>query len=73
MKHRIRKLMCAAKYEVLRRTGNGKWKTIATVTGTRYTDKTAQAGKTYRYTVRAVAADKSRSPYNTTGKKITAR
>ena len=60
----------AAKYNVYRKDAtNTKWKVIATVTGTSYTDKSAKAGVTYSYTVRGVAADgKTLSPsYNKTG------
>ena len=60
----------AEKYNVYRKDAvNTKWKVIATVTGTSYTDKSAKAGVTYSYTVRGVAADgKTLSPsYNKTG------
>ena len=60
----------AAKYNVYRKDAtNTKWKVIATVSGTSYTDKTAKAGTKYTYTVRGVAADgKTLSPsYNKTG------
>ena len=54
----------AAKYNVYRKDAtNTKWKVIATVSGTSYTDKTAKAGTKYTYTVRGVAADgKTLSP-----------
>ena len=60
----------AAKYNVYRKDAvNTKWKVIATVTGTSYTDKSGTAGTKYSYTVRGVAADgKTLSPsYNKTG------
>ena len=54
----------AAKYNVYRKDAtNTKWKVIATVTGTSYTDKSGTAGAKYSYTVRGVAADgKTLSP-----------
>ena len=60
----------AEKYNVYRKDAvNTKWKVIATVTGTSYTDKSGTAGTKYSYTVRGVAADgKTLSPgYNKTG------
>ena len=60
----------AEKYNVYRKDAvNTKWKVIATVTGTSYTDKSAKAGVTYSYTVRGVGSDgKTLSPsYNKTG------
>ena len=48
----------AAKYNVYRKDAvNTKWKVIATVAGTSYTDKSGTAGTKYSYTVRGVAAD----------------
>ena len=54
----------AAKYNVYRKDAvNTKWKVIATVAGTSYTDKSGTAGTKYSYTVRGVAADgKTLSP-----------
>ena len=54
----------AEKYNVYRKDAvNTKWKVIATVTGTSYTDKSGTAGTKYSYTVRGVAADgKTLSP-----------
>ena len=60
----------AAKYNVYRKDAvNTKWKVIATVTGTSYTDKSGTAGTKYSYTVRGVGSDgKTLSPsYNKTG------
>ena len=60
----------AEKYNVYRKDAvNTKWKVIATVAGTSYTDKSGTAGTKYSYTVRGVAADgKTLSPsYNKTG------
>ena len=60
----------AAKYNVYRKDAvNTKWKVIATVAGTSYTDKSGTAGTKYSYTVRGVAADgKTLSPsYDKTG------
>ena len=48
----------AEKYNVYRKDAvNTKWKVIATVAGTSYTDKSGTAGTKYSYTVRGVAAD----------------
>ena len=54
----------AAKYNVYRKDAvNTKWKAIATVTGTSYTDKSGTAGTKYSYTVRGVGSDgKTLSP-----------
>ena len=54
----------AEKYNVYRKDAvNTKWKVIATVAGTSYTDKSGTAGTKYSYTVRGVAADgKTLSP-----------
>ena len=48
----------AAQYRVYRKdAANPKWKGIANVTGTSWTDKTAQAGVKYTYTVRGINAN----------------
>ncbi len=54
----------AEKYNVYRKDAvNTKWKVIATVTGTSYTDKSGTAGTKYSYTVRGVGSDgKTLSP-----------
>ncbi len=54
----------AEKYNVYRKDAvNTKWKVIATVTGTSYTDKNGTAGTKYSYTVRGVGSDgKTLSP-----------
>ena len=59
----------AAEYRVYRKdAANPKWKGIATVTGTSWTDKTAKAGVTYTYTVRGISANGTLSPgFDTTG------
>lgn len=45
----------AKTYQISRRTTDGKWKTLSRkATGSSYTDKTAQNGVTYYYTVRAL-------------------
>ena len=53
------KVAGAENYLVYRRIENGTWETIATVEGTKtsYADKKAESGKTYLYTVRAVASE----------------
>jgi len=66
------KVTGASGYYVYRKTGNGSWVKIATVGGnkkTSYIDKTAQKGKTYTYTVRAVNG-KYISSYNSKGLKV---
>ncbi len=59
----------AAEYRVYRKdAANPKWKGIANVTGTSWTDKTAKAGVTYTYTVRGISANGTLSPgFDTTG------
>lgn len=61
----------AAMYKIFRKTGSGGWEALNTVTSgtTSYTDKKVTAGKTYTYTVRAVATDRTTftSSYNETG------
>ena len=60
----------AAQYRVYRKDAvNTKWKGLANVTGTSWTDKTAAAGVTYTYTVRGIGSDgKSLSPgFDNTG------
>ncbi len=57
------------KYRVYRKTKNGSWTRLATVSDTSYTDTTAKSGKVYYYTVRCVSDDGKTliSGYNTTG------
>ena len=59
----------AAEYRVYRKdAANPKWKGIANVTGTSWTDKTAVAGVKYTYTVRGISANGTLSPgFDTTG------
>ena len=53
----------AEKYNVYRKDAvNTKWKVIATVTGTSYTDKSGTAGTKYSYTVRGVLVLKGHQP-----------
>ncbi|MBR4287427.1 MAG: leucine-rich repeat protein [Clostridia bacterium] len=59
----------ATGYIVYRKTGSGSWQKIATVKGATkvsYTDKTAKAGVTYKYTVKAYYGSYT-SAYNTSG------
>ncbi len=63
------KVTGATGYIVYRKTGNGGWQKIATVTGNSkvsYLDKTAKKGTTYTYTVKAYYGT-STSAYNTKG------
>ena len=63
-------------YKVYRKTSaNGSWKLIGTTTNNKkfnYTDKTAQNGKTYYYSVQAYYS-KTNSTYHQTGLKIKAK
>lgn len=64
----------ASKYKVLRRNADSTtWKAIGYTTSTSYTDKTAESGKTYYYSVRCVKPEDntSISGYDETGKKKT--
>ncbi len=66
------KVTGATGYIVYRKTGNGSWVKLATVTGNSavsYLDKTAKKGVTYTYTVRAYYGT-STSYYNTKGLSI---
>lgn len=56
IKVKWKKVKGAASYDVLRKVKGGKYKKIASVksSGSTYTDKTAEKGKTYYYTARAI-------------------
>ena len=56
------------KYRVYRKFGSGNWKALTDTTALSYTDKTAVAGKDYRYTVRSISP--AWSVFNTTGRAI---
>lgn len=56
------KVTGAKKYYVYRKTTNGDWKKLATVTSTSYTDKSANSGTTYQYRIRAIS-DNNNSAY----------
>ena len=60
------KVTGATGYIVYRKTGNGKWQNLGKTTGTSFTDKTAKAGVTYKYTVKAYYGSYV-SAYNTNG------
>ncbi len=65
-------------YQVYRKTKNGSWKVIGTVSSkaTSYTDKTAKKGVTYYYTVRAYNNNKGSKVlgfYDTKGKSVKAK
>ncbi len=53
----------AVKYRVYRRGRGEGWKLYTVTTSTQFTDKNAPAGKSWRYTVRAVNADGQLSGY----------
>ncbi len=62
----------ASGYYVYRKTGSGSWTKIATIKSAStvsYLDKTAKAGTTYTYTVRAYSGSYI-SSYNTSGKSL---
>jgi len=63
----------AAKYRVMRKAeGETKFTALAKITGTTYTDKTAEAGKTYTYTVRCMDSSNAYvGSYDKVGKSIT--
>lgn len=69
-----KKVTGADGYIVYRKTGStGKWKEIKTIEDgatLSYTDKTAEKGKTYYYSVRATRYGTYKSAYNTSGLKI---
>ena len=55
----------AMEYQVYRKVGkDGSYKKMTTVTGTTYTDKSAEAGKTYYYKIRAVSETGITSDYS---------
>lgn len=57
-------------YRVYRKTSGKSWTKLADVTGTTYTDKTAEAGKKYTYTVKYIGKP-ANSIYDKTGLSIT--
>ncbi len=59
-----KKVSGAKGYAVLRKTKNGKYKELGTTSSTSYTDKTAKAGTTYFYTVRAYRGSKKEALNN---------
>lgn len=70
-----KKTKTGAKYTIMRKEGDGSWKTIKTnYSGTSYKDTTAKSGKTYKYTIKATFTTdygKTTSGYYTTnGKSI---
>ena len=66
------KVTGAQKYQVLVKTSqNGTWKSVGTTTKTDVTYTKAQSGKTYYFSVKAIADDgKTVSTYSTTGTKL---
>ena len=56
----------AAKYRVLRKTGEGDWKTLADLRETSYTDRSTTSGTEYTYTVCCISGNgkKQTSAYN---------
>ena len=59
-------------YRVFREKPGGGWATVGHTTGTSYTDISVSPGKTYKYTVRVISADKKTylSDYNHNGVSI---
>ena len=66
------KVSGAQKYQVLVKTSqNGTWKSVGTTTKTDVTYTKAQSGKTYYFSVKAIADDgKTVSTYSSTGTKL---
>ncbi len=60
-----KKVSGASGYAVLRKAKSGSYKLTGTTTKTSYTDKTAKAGTTYTYIVRAYRGSKSDAAANT--------
>ena len=60
---KFNKVTVAAKYYIYRKENSGSYKYIATTTANSYVDTTAQSGISYKYTVRASAADGSISAF----------
>lgn len=61
------KKLGASGYYIYRKTGNGKWKKIKTVTNSKtvkYIDKKAKKGSTYKYRIRAYSSTKKLSDYS---------
>lgn len=56
----------SGKYRVYRKTEGSSWKTLADVTGSSYTDKSAKAGVKYAYTVKYIGKP-ANSVYDTDG------
>ncbi len=59
------KVSGASGYMVYRKTSSGSWSMLGSTTSTSYTDKTATAGTTYYYTVRAYTGNVSTAKKNT--------
>ncbi len=59
------KVSGASGYMVYRKTSGGSWSMLGSTTGTSYTDKTAAAGTTYYYTVRAYTGNVTTAKKNT--------
>ena len=66
------KISGAEKYYIVRSTSkNGTYSKVATITGTSYIDKTAKAGKTYYYKVKALhEKDAADSAYSTVTSRV---
>ncbi|MDD6212250.1 MAG: fibronectin type III domain-containing protein [Clostridiales bacterium] len=62
----------AKKYRVFKKVGSGSWKKVGDTTSTELTDKTAESGTTYCYTVRCISNDGKSytSSYDAKGKTI---
>ena len=59
----------AAKYRVLRKTGEGEWQTLADLRETSYTDRSTRSGTKYTYTVCCISGNgkKQTSAYDEKG------
>lgn len=63
------KVKGASKYIVMRKTSTSGWEEIKTTSSLSFTDKSAKAGKTYTYTVKAISGNYS-STYIASGLKM---
>ena len=63
----------ADQYRVFRKTANGSWANVADTFNTEYTDKTAQSGTKYTYTVRCLSSNGEyyTSLFDRSGKAVT--
>lgn len=61
----------SGQYRIYRKTSETSWKTLANITSNTYTDKTAESGVYYTYTVKFIGYDGTESRYDKNGLSIT--